>query len=376
VAAAGGPIAVYGATGYTGRLVVAELARRGLDAVLSGRDRAKLGRVAAEHGGEVEVRPASLDDRDALRHAFGDCAAVINCAGPFTRHGEPVVRAAVETATHYVDTTGEQTHMRRVYDRWDDAARAAEVVLLPGAGFDYVPGDLIARLAAQEVEPLSELVLAYAVEGFGPTRGTMHSALEMVRSGGLEYRDGSLRPASRRPRRARFAFPSPIGSRSMLPYPSGEVLTVPRHTRVRNVTSLIVASAFAPPGVPAELVSLAMPAASLAMHTPLKALADVAIDRLPEGPSESARLAARFTVVALARGEDGPSGRGLVRGSDVYGLTAVTAVHSAALLAAGGVSEPGAHTPASAFDPVGFLDHLGEHGVTWEAPSAVREPAV
>jgi hypothetical protein len=66
----------------------------------------------------------------------------------------------------------------------------------------------------------------------------------------------------------------------------------------------------------------------------------------------------------------------VVRGGDVYGLTAVTAVHSAALLAEGSFAGSGAHSPASAFDPVEFLDHLGDHGVTYETSAAVREAAV
>jgi short subunit dehydrogenase-like uncharacterized protein len=371
-----GAIVVYGASGYTGRLVAREAARRELPLVLAGRDAARLHAVARELPADPPVRVAALDDRDALRHALGDCDVVINCAGPFTRLGEPVVRAAVETGTHYVDTTGEQTHMRRVYDRFDDAAQAAEVALVPAAGFDYVQGDMISRLAARGVEPLSELVIAYAVSGFGATRGTLHSALEMVRSGGLEYRDGSLRPAGGGPRRARFAFPEPVGRQAMAPYPSGEVLTVPRHTRTRNVVSLISASAFAAPGVPGELVALAMPAAGLAMRTPLKAVVDLIVDRLPEGPAEADRRASRFTIVAVARGEDGRTGHGVIRGGDVYGLTAVTAVHSAALLADGSFAGPGAHSPASAFDPVEFLDHLGDHGVTYETSAAIREAAV
>lgn len=365
-----GAVAVYGATGYTGRLVVEELRRRGIDVVLSGRSPAKLHALAARHGG-LEVRPAALEDRDALRHAFGDCAAVVSCAGPFARYGEPVVRAAVETGTHYVDTTGEQAHIARVYERWDDAARAAEVVLMPAAGFDYVPGDLVSRLAGKEVEPLSELVVAYAVQGFGASRGTLHSGLEIARSGALEYRDGSLRRASRLPRRARFAFPEPLGTQSMVSYPSGEALMVPRHTRTRTVTSLIAADGLLP-SVPGEVAALALPLAALALRTPLKALADVAIDRLPEGPPEADRRSARFTIAALARGEDGRTARALVRGSDVYGLTAAIAVHAAARLAAGSFAAPGAHSPAAAFDPVEFLDHLGDHGVSWEVPAAVE----
>ena len=371
-----GPIAVYGATGYTGKLVARELARRDLDFVLSVRSAGKLRALASDLGGDPPVRPASLDDRDALRHVLGDCAAVINCAGPFMRYGEPVVRAAVETGTHYVDTTGEQPFMQFIYERLDDAAKAAEVAVVPAVGFDYVPGDLISALAARGLEPLSEVVIAYAAQGFAATRGTLHSGLEMLRSGGLEYRDGALRPVGWRPRRVHFTFPEPIGRLAMLPYPTGEVLTVPRHTRTRNVVTLINAGVAAPPGMPEDLVPLTQPALALALHTPAKALADLAIDRLPEGPSEEQRRAARFTIVVIARGEDGRTGRGLVSGGDVYGLTAVTAVHSAVMMADSGYDRAGALSPASAFEPLEFLNYLGDHGVSFELDGVAEEAAV
>jgi short subunit dehydrogenase-like uncharacterized protein len=371
-----GPIAVYGATGYTGKLVARELTRRGADFVLAGRSASKLGAVAQELGTEAPVRPASLDDRDALRHAFGDCAAVINCAGPFVRYGEPVVRAAVETGTHYIDTTGEQPYIRFVYERLDDAAQAAEVALVPAMGFDYVPGDMICRLAAREHEPLEKLVVAYCAQGFAATRGTLHSGLEMMRAGGLEYRDGELRDLGLRPRRAHFTFPEPLGRQTMMPYPSGEVLSVPRHTSTRNVVSLVNASVAAPPGVPPGIVPFSAPALALALHTPAKAVADLAIDRLPEGPSEEQRRASRFTIVALAHGADGRTGRGLVRGTDVYALTAGIAVHGATLMASPDYDRAGALGPASAFEPVEFLDHLAEYGVSWEADGVTEEAAV
>ncbi len=215
--AAAGTIAVYGATGYTGRLVAREAARRELPLVLSGRDAARLHAVAEELQIDAPVRAAALDDRDALRHALGDCATVINCAGPFTRLGEPVVRAAVETGTHYADTTGEQPFMQRVFERYDDAARAAEVAVVPAVGFDYLPGDLICRLAATGHEPLRELVLAYAVKGFAATRGTLHSALLALRGGDLAYEGGEWRPAGPGPLRAAFTFPDHCSASSCAP---------------------------------------------------------------------------------------------------------------------------------------------------------------
>lgn len=361
-----GPIAVYGATGYTGRLVVVELRRRGLDCVLVGRSAERLGRLAGELGLDAPVRAARLDDRSALRHAFGECAAVINCAGPFSRLGEPVVRAAVETGTHYVDTTGEQGFMKHVFDRFEAPARAAEVAVVPAMGFDYAPGDMLCALVGSGHEPVRKLVVAYAVTGFGATRGTLRSALEVMRSGGIVYTDGEWRPAGAGPLRAAFTFPAPIGRQPVAFYPSGEILTAPRHLQVRTVTSVITAAAFAPHPALAPFVPLTMPALALALRTPLRSALDAAIGRLPEGPAEEDRRDASFTVVASAIGEDGSAGRGVVRGVDPYGLTAATVVEGAAVLASEGSERVGVLAPASAFDPHAFLDRLGAHGLTYE----------
>jgi uncharacterized protein YbjT (DUF2867 family) len=97
-------IAVYGASGYTGRLVVAELARRDIPVVLAGRSIQRL-RAAAEGAGvpDAELRLAPLDDPAALAHAFRDSAAVINAAGPFTlrasRSSAPRSRPVSPTST-------------------------------------------------------------------------------------------------------------------------------------------------------------------------------------------------------------------------------------------------------------------------------------
>ncbi|MGH2980728.1 MAG: NAD(P)H-binding protein, partial [Solirubrobacterales bacterium] len=85
-----GPIAVYGATGFTGKLVARELRRREADFVIAGRNREKLDALSGELGG-VPAVAASVDDAAALRSLLEPCAAVIACAGPFTLHGEPVV---------------------------------------------------------------------------------------------------------------------------------------------------------------------------------------------------------------------------------------------------------------------------------------------
>ncbi|MGH2957804.1 MAG: saccharopine dehydrogenase family protein, partial [Solirubrobacterales bacterium] len=300
-----GPIAVYGATGYTGRLVARELAAAKADFVLSGRSEEKLRALAEELERDVPVRPAQLDDPVSLAGLLADCAAVIDCAGPFVRYGEPVLRAAVETSTHYLDTTGEQPYIRMAFERYGPGAAEAEVAVIPAMGFDFAPGDMIAALTAEGMGEVDEVVIAYAWSGFEPSRGTMLTTLEILGGGeAVEWRKLQWLPAERPFGPARFEFPEPIGRQRMISYPSGEQITVPRHVPTRRVRTLLTASTFAPhPRLAALLQLLARPT-GLALRTPLRRALRAAVSRLPEGPDPEQRAAARYTIVCdVIRGE-------------------------------------------------------------------------
>jgi short subunit dehydrogenase-like uncharacterized protein len=360
-----GPIAVYGATGYTGRLVAAELRRRGAEAVLAGRNRAKLEILAEDLGGEIAIQDASLDDPTALRELLEPCAAVIACAGPFRLHGEPVLAAAVEARAHYLDTTGEQPFMRKVFEDYGRKAERAGVALVTAMGFDYAPGDLIAALTAEGMEPLDEMVLAYAVRGFGATRGTALSALGMMAGGDSEWRDGELASAPRGAGGGSWEFPEPIGRQRMLRYPAGEHITVPRHVQTDRVRTLLTASTILPLPLVSRVAPVVMTPLQLSMRTPLRRALAALIPRLPEGPSEESRRGSSFTIVCEAR-RDSRERRGTVTGNDVYGLTARTTVEGALRCAAPGYDRKGALAPSQAFDPQEFLDGLRDFGVEHE----------
>jgi short subunit dehydrogenase-like uncharacterized protein len=360
------PIAVYGATGYTGKLIVAELRRRGVeDVVLSGRRADALREIAAAHGyGPEVVRAAAHDDPAAMRAAFDGCAAVIAAAGPFTTVGEGAVRAAVEAGAHYVDTTGEQPFMRRVLDVHGPRAAAAGVGLVSGMGFDYLPGDLLCAVTAEGAGPLEELTIAYAVQGFGATRGTMRSALLMLAGGDVVYEDRGFRPAGlRQPLGERFDFGGALGVQAMSRYPSGEVVTVPRHVEVRTIRSRITSATFAPHPRAAAAVPALTPLTALLLRTPLRRGLHRAIGRLPEGPPLEARRGATYTLACEARpAGGGPVRRGTLTGHDVYGITAVTTVEGALRMAADGYDRSGGLAPAQAYDPRSFLDALAQDG--------------
>jgi short subunit dehydrogenase-like uncharacterized protein len=365
-----GPIAVYGASGYTGRLVAAELRRRGANAVLAGRNPAKLEIVAEDLGGDMEIQAASLDDPAALRELLEPCAAVIACAGPFEAHGEPVLSAAVDTRTHYLDTTGEQRFMRTAYEEFGPAAASAGVALVPAMGFDYVPGDMLAALTTQGLGPLDELAIAYRVRGFGASRGTLRSGLGIVSAGSVEWRDGELQPAPRGAGATSFEFPEPDGRERVIRFPSGEHLTVPRHVETARVRTLLTAATVLPfARLLGPLTPVVVPPMQLLARTPVRRLLELAIARLPEGPSPEDRRAAEFVVVCEA--VEGPRrGRGTISGSDVYGLTARTTVEGALRCAAPAFDRAGPLAPAEAFDPTDFLRSVGlEHEVVSLPPA-------
>jgi short subunit dehydrogenase-like uncharacterized protein len=346
------------------------LERRGVELLIAGRDRAKLEALSEELGG-VPFAAVSVDDAAGLREMLEPCSVVVACAGPFGLHGEPVVAAAVDTGTHYLDTTGEQGFMRMVFDRYGDKAAEKGAALVSGMGFDYAPGDLIAALTADRMGPLEEIVVAYCVHGFEPTHGTALSGLEIMRGGDVVWADGAWRPAPRSADGGRWRFPEPIGEQRMLRYPAGEQVTVPRHVETARVRTLLNGMVVPPRLMPLAVIS--SPLLGLAMRTPLRQAMGALVRRLPAAPGEQSRTASRFTINCEARGRSGTR-RGTVRGSDVYGLTAASLTHGALLCADPGYERSGSLAPAQAFDPAAFLVALADFGVSVEVeplPAAV-----
>lgn len=363
-----GPIAVYGATGYTGRLVVAELAAADLDFVISGRNPTKLEALREELSLDAPAVTARVDDPASLRALLGDSPVLINCAGPFVRFGEPVLAAAVETGTHYLDTTGEQPFMKMAYERYGPGAARSGVAVVPAMGFDYVPGDMLASLTAEGMGELDEVSMNYSWQNFTPSQGTARTTLEIISGHDLEWHNMEWVEARGGLARGTYEFPEPVGRHRMIRYPSGEQVTVPRHIPTRNVRASMNASAFSS-DLLAPVFATTMRPASLAMRTPLKRLAGAVISRLPEGPTPEQRERMRWTIVCEAkRGE--VERKGVISGKDIYGLTAAAIVRGATIASRKGFKGRGGLAPSQAFEPESFLPELEHFDVRWEISDA------
>jgi hypothetical protein len=145
-AVSGEDLAVFGATGHTGRFVVAELLRRGILPVAVARDLANLASLGLRDR-DGQIRVASIDEAGSLDRAFDDVAAVINCAGPFLDTADAVAAAALRAAAHCLDVTAEQPSARATLEKFEAAAREAGVIVIPAMGFYGGLGDLLATAA-------------------------------------------------------------------------------------------------------------------------------------------------------------------------------------------------------------------------------------
>ncbi|MGN9844172.1 saccharopine dehydrogenase family protein [Nonomuraea sp. H19] len=340
-------IAVYGASGYQGKLVLTELARRDIETVLAGRDLARLEEAASAVGlPGAERRLADTSDHEALVSAFRGCDGVINCAGPFTSSGEAVVRAAIAAGCHYVDTSGEQLYVKKVFDTFTTEAENAGVTVVPAANDGCVPVDLMAHILADRLEPVEEIITTHVVVGGGGmSRGSLRSVVETIdaiKAGGMAYDDGDWRPGMPA-RHTAIRLPGQSEATPVMAFPVSEVVTIPRHIRVRHVEGLTEA------------------ALGDRLNTPLT---PEIIESLPEGPDEDSRRTQHFTYVLDATSTDGRRARGIVQGPDTYGTTAVIAVESARRLIAD-PAKPGVLAPAQAYHPTAFLDFLIPHGIQW-----------
>ena len=352
-------IMVYGATGFTGRLVVDEARRRGLEPVLGGRNRRSLDELADAVGG-AEVRAADAARPATLGGIFDGVGAVINCAGPFARLGEPVLRAAIDAGAHYLDTTGEQLWMARMMDLHSADAERAGVTAILAHAFEYAIGDCAARIAVEETPGAETVEVVNRVEGFGTSRGTKKSALDVLGKPSLAVVNGRRREEVPFAHRARVRFPDEDEDHVALSFPGGEVLSVPGFApSVRAVRTYLVV-----PAAAAALLPALARAAGALVRGPLRGLIERRIDRAAFGPGDE-RRDQPWWVQARVRAAGGRGVRVTASGYDSYGITAVIAVLGAQWLLEGRAKRAGVVTTAAAFDPRALLDALAASGVAW-----------
>ena len=173
-------LVVYGATGFTGKLVAEYLARRdGPERIaLAGRSAEKLAVVADDLGVDWPMIVADADDPEALAALANATNTVVTTVGPYWKYGLPLVQACAEAGTNYADLAGEVLFMRESIDRCDEIARDTGARIVHASGFDSVPSDLGVFLMSEEAGgELGATVMGVRRASGGFSGGTVASGI-------------------------------------------------------------------------------------------------------------------------------------------------------------------------------------------------------
>lgn len=332
------PILVYGAYGYTGKLVARLAAERGVPLVLAGRDAERTMEIAHETGHESRV--FSLDDRASLENHLRGLGCILNCAGPFEHTYRTVSDACLATGTHYLDITGEISVFEGLAAR-DAEARQKGVMLLPGAGFDVVPSDCLAAHLHRRLPTATKLVLAFRALGGGLSHGTATTMVENLDKGGFVRRGGALVavPTAHGVRTIRF----PRGEQVCMTIPWGDVSTAYHSTGIPDIEVYT--------GVPknaATFLRLTRPMTPLLGSGPVQSLLKKWVDSRPAGPSDANRERSSSELWGEATDPAGNRVESTLITPEGYTLTALTGLDLACRVSSGEF-EPGFMTPSKAF---------------------------
>ncbi len=314
---------IYGASGYTGRMAAERALATGLDIIVAGRDGQKLAALSAELG--AEYRAFSLANHKDVIQALNDVAVVLNFAGPFAHTAEPLMRACMQTGAHYLDITAE-INVYRLAERLAEQAAAAEVMLLPGVGWDVVPTDCLAMQLARRVKQPQSLRIALQVSG-SMSRGSAISAGEIINAGLLSRVNGEL-VATPEAQPASFDFGA--GAVDCYPLSFGDLITGWRSTAIANIAMFV--------------------------HVTGDAFPEGDLSQLPDGPDAAERDAHRAFAVAEVSGADGGIVRAVIETVNGYTFTPLAAIEAARRVLAG-ESRPGFETPARLFGD-GFAETI------------------
>lgn len=177
------PVIVYGASGYTGRLVCEYLRELGIGFIAAGRDKARtqavLDKVPGIENADYEVVEVAHDVA-SLTALFQGAKVVCNMVGPFIKFGPEVVEACLATGCHYLDTTGEQDWMLVARERWHDAFAAKGLLLSPCVAQMYTTGEIAANIAL-ETPGLNTLDMLVLWKGF-PTYASTQTIFTILKA--------------------------------------------------------------------------------------------------------------------------------------------------------------------------------------------------
>lgn len=330
-------IIIYGAYGYTGKLIVEEAVEKGLKPMVAGRNEMLVNALAEKYNLPFAV--FEYDDQPAWDKALSGKKLLINCAGPFSLTIKQILPACIRNKTHYTDITGEIDVFEYIQSQHQQAIEAG-IVMIPGTGFDVVPTDCLAKFLSEQLPSATHLELAFQSSS-GLSRGTALSVLNRFHKGSAIRKNGIIEE-------------QPAVSVSKIIHHNGkdwlsvgiawgDVFTAYHSTGIPNIQVFT--------GMTAKLMKTMRRAGkcSWLIKSPIvQKLGRSLIKKKIDGPSLEKRRSLQSYLWGKVTDQNGNEVQAQMSTPESYMLTAITAVICAEKIIAGETT-PGYHTPAEAF---------------------------
>ncbi|MEO5998284.1 MAG: saccharopine dehydrogenase NADP-binding domain-containing protein [Chitinophagaceae bacterium] len=331
-------IILYGANGYTGQLIAKQAVAYNLHPILTGRKESAI--VPLAKSLTLPYKIADLNNTSELETALEGITVVIHAAGPYQYTAKQMVEACLKTGTHYLDINGDVA-VFEMLKKYDEKARRAGIMVMPGVGFDVVPTDCIALLLKKQLPDAVSLKLAFASLGGGLSHGTATTMVSKLGEGGAIRKQGKI-------------IRSPIGQKGMwvdfglkkifvMNIPWGDISTAYTTTSIPNIETYTSIS----PKI-YRLLKL-QPLFNWLLRTSFtRNIMKKKIDKLPAGPDDEGRKNGKMLVWGQVTNAAGNTATARLSGPDGYTLTA----HSSLIIARKvleGKYKTGYQTPAGAY---------------------------
>jgi short subunit dehydrogenase-like uncharacterized protein len=329
---------IYGASGYTGKLIVEFSVKRGLKPVLAGRTESKIKPLAEKFG--LKYLVFGLDDFKEVVQNIVNFPLVLNCAGPFSRTAKPVVEACLKAKTHYLDITGE-IDVFEMIKSYDSEAKNQGIIMMPGVGFDVVPTDCMAKFLSSKLPDATHLELAFTSVGGSISHGTVTTMIENLGHEGFTRENGIMVSKSTGYKGKWVNFGSTKQFAMTIPW--GDISTAFTTTGIPNIETFAGASKFV-----YYLMKLQFLFNPILRAKFVKNLIQKYVDDMITGPNESHFQNGKSLIYGKVTSANGEVVEGRIETLEGYRLTAEASVLiTLKILELKGIS--GYKTPAGLF---------------------------
>ncbi|MBD3344210.1 MAG: NAD(P)H-binding protein [Chitinivibrionales bacterium] len=330
---------LYGANGYSGKLIINEALERGHQPILAGRSQERIASLAQQYKLEQRIFDTASGP-EAIEPALENVSLVCNAAGPFVHTAFPIVSACLKTKTHYVDITGEIPVFERVHS-YHHRAKKRGIAFVSGVGFDVVPTDCLAKYTADKLPDATELEIDFEGLGGGFSRGTLLTMLEHISRGILVRKNRHLINKGLAARGKTVEFPG--HSATVFPITWGDLSTAYHSTGIPNIEiyAALKGKLFSMNAFVRKLVFISL------KNRFIRSRVMNYVKNHVTGPGERERREGHSHIRVWVRNEKGDSEEAWLITVEGYRFTALASVRSVEKVLEGSIT--GALTPSQAF---------------------------